>query len=635
MNYEKELNYLLERQKEYLEGKPTISDQEYDKRYKEFVEEIKQLKSEEFNKYIQKIEGFFRTNFKGLEVTHTGMDDAFNQEEIAKFYKELDSEKVFATYKYDGTTAILYYENGILVKAETAGRSGKPVNIFNTLIASGLEHLTRIQHEGSFVIKGEIVMEHEECSRLGYRSARSAAAGVIQAIKNPNMEAELKFKPFMIIQKGLKTREAVFKLINSIPELDGIKYFEIKSLNDILELYNTKHALPYPIDGLVISRDMILNSSDNFAAKFTEEVFRVRLFEIEHQIGRTGQITPVAIHDPFIGNDGSENTNASLHNYVLWKPLARGDILSIIKSGAVIPKIISVEKTTLEDELNPPETCPSCGGPVEQYKSTHYCKNAWNYKFCKEAFARKIEYFCKTLQISGVGENYAFDLAGIAQVNRDIFIARLFVMLQEYGLTDKEKNWAKIYKSFKDIKGKVTLAQVIASMSIKNVGLKTIELILEKVPDFLETYIYYVDDYGVIDFSDLTEIDGIGESIAQSLQEFFVISKNKEELKYMIHVLEPTTVKIEKVENSPIEGFSVVQTGNYIENGEPFTREQFKHLLLSYGASLKSSVSGKTNLLVVGEGAGKAKIRAAKEKGVKIVDNEQFRKLIGRENGGN
>ncbi len=262
-----------------------------------------------------------------------------------------------------------------------------------------------------------------------------------------------------------------------------------------------------------------------------------------------------------------------------------------------------------------PKTCPSCNSPVIQMGDLHYCQTAYNYGYCKDSIANRLVHFCVSLDIKGL----AFISARELVEELDIKGLKDFMLIERH---DFERvlgeNGVKIHDQLSELHN-VNIHKFIKGLGIHGTGESASELLFTEKYNFNEMV---TDEFDLYDYSELLNVNGIGETIANNLKSY--VAQNREDLSFLITKLNPKAKLINKVGNSPIEGFSVVITGAYFN----YQRAEFKELLQQFGATLKTSVSKKTNIVVEGESPGANKLRDAKDKGVEILTSEQFKNLI-------
>ena len=271
-----------------------------------------------------------------------------------------------------------------------------------------------------------------------------------------------------------------------------------------------------------------------------------------------------------------------------------------------------------------PNSCLSCNGPLGTYKTEVYCINARQYNFiCKDAFARYIVNFCEVLMIKGVSDITARKL--IDELNlQDLYD---FVVKRDQFESILGVNGSKISQEIEEKIGDITELQFIESLGIRRIGSSIVKEIFQDKIDFIEL----VEDISSGYFSmenDLLSIDGVGKILVDNLIEFF----SKEELKTMslnlYDHLQPVKKRIEFVDNSAIEGKKIVVTGTFILNDKVYTRKEVEQLVERYRGKVTSSVSGKTDMVVVCENPGRSKINRAKELGKQIIQMDEFLELI-------
>ena len=275
--------------------------------------------------------------------------------------------------------------------------------------------------------------------------------------------------------------------------------------------------------------------------------------------------------------------------------------------------------------MKPVTHCPSCNAPVEEYLSEVYCPKARNYDpSCREAFARRIEYFCQTLQIKGVAELTAREIIDKVEVES---ISDFVSLSKETFNEILGKFGDNIYHEIHDKIGKVTLIKFIVALGVARLGNHAAEKLFEHEFDFKDILL---DDYGVFDYDELSRVDDIGDIIVNNIRNFFTNDACRNDARSLYDFFKPVKNEIKLVDDSTIEGYGIVLTGGYIEDEQVFTRDEFKTLLKQYKAIWKSSVSKKTDIVVIGQNPGKSKISKARELGIKTMSNDKFRKLLNR-----
>lgn len=263
-----------------------------------------------------------------------------------------------------------------------------------------------------------------------------------------------------------------------------------------------------------------------------------------------------------------------------------------------------------------PEECPFCKTQTRMEYSRLICPN----KHCPETLAHKLVAFSERIGVKGLGlENSKLIISSGISNPLDLITAERETLKNVCGKIGE--NLFEAYQEVRKDDNRISDVKFLNALTIPNVSTHVAELILNKF-EISDLY----NPFGQLSV-DLTTIDGIGSTIQNSIGKFF--QENETLINNLQLILNPIHNIVEVNENSQIAGFSVVITGNLVlEDGTKMDRLKFKELLVSNGASLKSSVSKKTNLLVIGDAPGEAKIRDAEEKGVKMVNSKEFLELL-------
>ncbi len=267
--------------------------------------------------------------------------------------------------------------------------------------------------------------------------------------------------------------------------------------------------------------------------------------------------------------------------------------------------------------MNKPQKCPSCGGKIFQDKSRLFCTRTYNYNYCKESFANRIVKFAAGVGIKGIGEESALILS--QQVKPSTDLSKVFALPEELLIQLLGKNGENLFAEITKAIGKVKLYDLLGSVTMRNVSNHTAELIFHTV-DVKEVLNSKNPIMETMDFDKtlLTNIDGVADITADSVLEYFNIKND--DLINLLGFFNPITEEIQLVENSKLGGYAVVLTGNYHD----LSRDEFKQLMKAHGAKMTTSVSGKTDVVVIGEASGAAKIKKAKELGTELLTVEEF-----------
>jgi len=643
---------------------PSITDADWDSLMRELVK----LEAEfpEFydpNSPSQKVGGKPLQKFKNIRHLYPmiSLNDAFDEQEMRDWYgrlvrlvggKPIDESGYYCEIKMDGLALSLVYENGALAYALTRGDGvvGEDItNNIKTVRAIPLKlredsQYSEIAKKSRVEIRGEVFMpkasfealnkERAEKGESLFANPRNAAAGSIRQL-DPKITARrnLDFMGYAMLGIPTKTHEEEHKIIKELG-LPTNKYnkFE-KDLEGIFSLWHEwekiRPRLPYQIDGMVVNVNDkklyeklgVVGKSPRGAIAFkwpAEEVTTV-LEDIKVQVGRTGNLTPVAILKP-VEVAGSTVSRATLHNIdeIERKGILIGDTVVVRKAGDVIPEIVKpIEKLRngKERKFQMPKECPVCGGPVVRNEGevAYRCTN----NKCFTIERRQIEHFVSksAFDIEGLGPKIIDKLMteGLIKDAADLFELKVGDLspLERFA----EKSAGNIIESI-DSSREISLERFIYALGIPMVGSETAVDIAKKFGT-LKAFL----DRGREDFN---LIYGIGEKVADSVYTWISNKKNRE---YIDRLL-ANGVKVKNY-HSPIvsnllTGKSFVVTGTL----ESMTRDEAHKKIVEYGGKVGSSVTSKTDYLVIGEEPGENKIIAAKKYGTNQLTEKQFVEMI-------
>lgn len=652
LNYHSYLYYVL--------NKPEISDHEYDMLFKELLaieEHFPELVTADSPSHKVGAPPLkeFKTVFHLIPMLSLG--NAFNEDDLREFDKRVKREASIenidyvAELKMDGLAVSLRYEKGVLVSGATRGDGlrGEDVtlnvktvkNVPLKLIGEELPEVIEVRGEVIMMIKDfeELNKERERNGEPLFANPRNAAAGSLRQLDS-KITAQRKL--YMIAYgigevkgKSFSTQFELLKFINSIgftisPEVKVCNNIEevIKHCEYLTSLRNT---LPFGADGVVIKVNNLklqqsLGATSHeprwaIAFKFPAEEAETFVKDILVSVGRTGALTPVAVFEP-VEIDGSVVSRAALHNEDQVKKLdiRVGDHIVVHKAGSVIPEVVKVlkeKRTGSEIPFEMPNKCPVCGSNVERVEgeAVTRCINASCPAQVKE---RIIHYVSRdAMDIESIGEKLVEQMVdmGIVKDYSDLYLLTMekLLNLERMG----EKLASKILKNIEESKNR-PLANLIYALGIFQVGKRTAELLAQKFLNLESLINASVDE--------ILEVEGIGPVTAESIVDFFKNEKNI----YVIEKLKRAGVKMEETpsleeEKLPLKGKVFIFTGSL----KGFSRSEAEKIVESLGAEVASSISKRVNIVVVGEDPG-SKLEKAKELGLKIIDEDEFTKLIGR-----
>ena len=382
----------------------------------------------------------------------------------------------------------------------------------------------------------------------------------------------------------------------------------------------------YEIDGTVFKLNSLKlqerlgfvgrNPRHSIAFKFPAEKAETKILDISVRVGRTGKITPVAILEP-VNLNGATVSRATLHNFseIERKQIAVGDTVKILRSGDVIPKIISVTQKSGNPTFAIPKTCPSCNTDLVQYPGLIdlFCPNHYG---CSAQAVRYISYFVSKncLNIPGLGEKQIEEFFEEGRIKTALDIFKLQEKESEKPLASK-LGWGKVsakklYDAIKNSRN-VTLARFIVSLGIPGVG----EVIAQLLADNFKN----IENLQRTEKADLIELEGLGNLVAGEIYAFF---RNEVNIKFIEEYKTLVTIshKEKAVDtNSELYGKTIVFTGTLSK----LSRSEAKQIAISKGATVVSAISGKTDIVVIGENPG-SKLKKATELGIKMMTEEEF-----------
>jgi DNA ligase (NAD+) len=641
----------------YEQAAPTISDREYDRLYKELVD----LEST-FPEFVtsdsptQRVGGQPLKAFEPIEhrVPMLSLDNTYSEEEVADFYARiarlLPKEKIPVVIepKVDGVAVSLLYENGKLRHAATRGDGTVGDDITqNIRTIRAVPDQLRGKAPKVLEVRGEVYMDKKGFEKLNadrekeglplFANPRNAAAGSLKQL-DPAIVAK---RPLGVVFYGTGATEGVdvdlhskiFPFLRKLGLSVTEKWCLADSVEEILqaihELDQVRHDFPYQTDGAVVKVDSFAQreklgftaKSPRWAIAYKYEAERVetRLIDIVVQVGRTGTLTPVAILEPVLVS-GSTVSRATLHNEdeIKRKDIRIGDAVVIEKAGEVIPAVVNVQtekRTGKEKKFRMPATCPECGSKVikDEGQVAVRCINSR----CPAQLKRKIEHFASrgAMDIEGLGEMMVQQLVGknLVHAVSDIYelTAEKMSILERMG----EKSIGNLLEAIESSK-KRPLWRLIFGLGILHVGVSASRALADHFRGLKKLMEAPVDE--------LQRIVDVGEVVAQSIHQFFQEKQNRK----IIERLEQLGVRPQieprraQTAGSPFAGSTWVITGTLSQ-----PREEIAEMIIQRGGKVSGSVSKKTNYVLAGEAAG-SKLEKAKQLGVRVVGEADFRKML-------
>ena len=670
--YIKKINELKKYDKAYFEyDNPLISDKDYDS-IKQVVLDLekkhKYLKNE--NSPSEKVGYIPSARFRKVDhdVPMLSLSNAFSKENIEDFIKKIrnflnlkNSEKIVfsAEPKIDGISASLKYIDGDFVLGLSRGDGKTGEDITNNLktISDIPKKIQKTNFPKILEVRGEVYISKQDFKKIDklFANPRNAAGGSLRQkdYKETN-KIPLKFIAYgfgiaepqnfkkqseylkLLKEWGFKT-SALIKLLNSVEEIDrNHRIIEEKKSDIDYDL----DGLVYKVDDLTLQQRLgFVSNSPRWAIahKFSSAKAFSKIKNIEIQVGRTGALTPVAKIDP-ISIGGVVVSNATLHNEdeINRKGIRIGDTVCVQRAGDVIPQVLYVDESKRNKNTKQfifPQKCPSCGSKVvKEFNNNTKKKDAVtrcpdpNFN-CKDILREKLKHFVskEALNIEGLGKKVVdnFWNKKLIKYPHDIFNLDVNILRRFDGWG--EKSIANLKNSINESK-KISLGRFIFSLGIRHIGQENAKILAKHFSNsknFFEiSKKLNKNDQKYID--ELQSIDGIGNSQTESLKKFFSNDKNLKNVSELIGLLKVENYKHLNMKTA-ISGKSIMFTGGF----ENKSRSELKSLAESLGAKIVSSISKKTNFLVVGSQRPTIKkINEAKNLSIKIMFEEDWNKII-------
>ena len=635
--------------------KPTITDQEYDSYLRELFDleyEHPELRTE--NSPTQRaggkiLEGFNKVDHK---IPMLSLSNVFNESEIIDFDRKIKKEGIDPKYvcelKIDGLSVSLQYEKGKFVRAATRGNGVTGEDITENVKTIKQVPLT-LTEPVDIEVRGEIYMSKKVLEEINEKrkengmellqNARNAAAGSIRQLDS-KVAASRKLECWIYHlpnpeDYGIETHLEALNYMNKLGFRVNPNNKLVSNIDELLQYIEEKGAerdnLPYDIDGIVIKlnsipEQKIMGYTAKFpkwatAYKFPAKQVLTKLVDIIFTVGRTGQVTPNAVLDPVI-IQGSTIRRATLHNedYVVSKDLRIGDTVSIRKAAEVIPEVVEAIKERrdgTEKKFKMITTCPICHSTLikKEGQVDYYCMNP----SCDRRHIESLIHFAsrQAMNIDGLGDMIIEDFYNLGFVKKFSDFYKLkdhrkdLIELEGYG----DKSIDNLISAIEESKSN-SLERLIFALGILNVG--------EKTARVLAMHYETLDNLINAEFDELTSIPDIGEIIAKSIKDYFSLSYNMEEVNRLKELGINTVYTGEKLNvNKEFYNKTFVITGTL----EHFTRSEIEEKILLLGGKTSSSVSKKTNAVIVGTNPG-SKYDKARELGIPIWSEEDFERLV-------
>ncbi len=647
----------------YVLDNPTISDAQFDV----LLVELKKL--EEANPELREadsptlgIGGGFSTGFEQRDHIEKMMslDNVFDTDELAGWFDRVEKDAKAPTYlcelKVDGLAINLKYENGELVSALTRGNgvTGEDVTL-NVKTIKGLPHTLKSKKVPALIeVRGEVFFplaafaelndSLEEAGKSLFANPRNAAAGSLRQ-KDPRVTAS---RPLSIVVHGIGARTGIdfdsqskaYELLAELglPTSDRFKVCGTRAeVQKYIDYYQEhRHDVEHDIDGVVIKVDSIAEQSAlgftsrapkwAIAFKYPPEEVTTKLLDIKVSVGRTGRVTPFAFMEP-VKVAGSTVTNATLHNAeeITRKGVLIGDVVVIRKAGDVIPEVLGpviAERTGKERAFVMPTKCPECGSALRAITEGDVDIRCPNTQSCPAQLRERIYYIGSraALDIDVLGYEAAVALleAKIITDESDLFaVTKEKLMTSDFFMKKDGEAGANVEKLLAALEGAKSrpLWRILVALSIRHVG--------PTAAQALATNFGSMKAISQASAEELANIDGLGETIAQSITDWFAVDWHRAIItkweKAGVVMVAQAAAQLPQT----LTGLTFVVTGGL----DSFTRDSIAETIVAHGGKAATSVSKKTDYVLVGSDPG-SKLAKAQELGVPVIDEVRFKQIL-------
>ena len=630
----------------YQESREIMSNFEYDKLYDELVSLEKETGIVFANSPTQNVgdEGVSARPKERHEKPMLSLNKTKSVEELADW---LGGQTGLLSWKMDGLTIVLTYQNGTLVKAVTRG-NGEIGEVITANAKAFVNVPLNISYQGELILRGEAIIRYSDFEKINeqiedvdakYKNPRNLCSGSVRQLNSEiTAQRQVHFYAFSLVKAdGIdfkNSRKEQFEWLKT-QGFEVVEYHEVtkETLPETVKMYSEAIAEnDTPSDGLVLLYDDIAYGQslgrtakfprDSIAFKWADEIQETKLLYIEWSASRTGLINPVAVFEP-VELDGTTVSRASVHNISIMEALelGAGDRITVYKANMIIPQI--ADNLTRSGVRDIPEACPVCGGQTEVRQlndvKSLYCTNP-------DCQAKKIKSFTlftsrDALNIAGLSEATLEKFIGVGMIHEYADIFHLdrhqeeIVEMDGFGQKSYDNLIAAAEKA-----SHTTLPRMVYGLGVAGIGLANAKMICRHFKNDFEAMRHATVE-------ELVEIDGIGEVLAQAWTAFFSDGKNNA---IVDHLLAELTFEAGDEESS--EGADEAFAGmNFVITGslEQFkNRKELQELIERRGGKVTGSVTSKTNYLINNDVASSSsKNKKARELGVPILSEEEFLKL--------
>ena len=630
----------------YQESREIMSNFEYDKLYDELVSLEKETGIVFANSPTQNV-GYEVVSALPKERHEKPMLSLNKTKSVEELADWLGGQTGLLSWKMDGLTIVLTYQNGTLVKAITRG-NGEIGEVITANAKAFVNVPLNISYQGELILRGEAIIRYSDFEKINeqiedvdakYKNPRNLCSGSVRQLNSEiTAQRQVHFYAFSLVKAdGIdfkNSRKEQFEWLKT-QGFEVVEYHEVtkETLPETVKMYSEAIAEnDTPSDGLVLLYDDIAYGQslgrtakfprDSIAFKWADEIQETKLLYIEWSASRTGLINPVAVFEP-VELEGTTVSRASVHNISIMEALelGAGDRITVYKANMIIPQI--ADNLTRSGVRDIPEACPVCGGQTEVRQlndvKSLYCTNP-------DCQAKKIKSFTlftsrDALNIAGLSEATLEKFIGVGMIHEYADIFHLdrhqeeIVEMDGFGQKSYDNLIAAAEKA-----SHTTLPRMVYGLGVAGIGLANAKMICRHFKNDFEAMRHATVE-------ELVEIDGIGEVLAQAWTAFFSDGKNNA---IVDHLLAELTFEAGDEESS--EGADEAFAGmNFVITGslEHFkNRKELQELIERRGGKVTGSVTSKTNYLINNDVASSSsKNKKARELGVPILSEEEFLKL--------
>ena len=649
----------------YVLNRPVISDQEFDF----LMHELQDLESRhpelyDANSPTQRVGSDLSTEFRQVEHRYPmlSLANTYNEQDVADWYESVrkglagEDFEVCCEMKYDGLSISLIYVDGKLTQAVTRGdgvhgddvtanvRTIRSIPLVLSGDASQQQDLFAVPpYPREFEIRGEILMPWKVFERLNaereaaeeplFANPRNAASGTLKSLDS-HLVASRQLDAYLYYLLGEQLPADGHYENLEVARSWGFKISEgMKKVRTLEEIYafirywdTERKRLPVATDGIVLKVNSLRQQrSLGFTAKsprwaiaykFKAERACTRLNEVTYQVGRTGQVTPVANMDP-VQLAGTTVKRATLNNedFIRSFDLHIGDYVYVEKGGEIIPKIVGVDidrRPIIAQPVQFIQRCPECGAPLVRYEgeAAWYCPNDTG---CPPQIKGRIEHFVarKAMNIIGLGPELIEDYYRRRLIHN---VADLYTIdvQQINGDGSRDKSAQNIVRAIEKSK-EVPFERVVFALGIRFVG--------ETSAKLLARHFKTIDALMQAGLEELQEIEGIGEVMAKSIISYFHNEANLDIIRRLREYgLQMQLSTLDAPLSNKLEGMSIVISGVFAHH----SRDEYKAMIEQHGGKNVGSISSKTTFILAGENMGPSKLQKAEKLGIRILSEDEF-----------